>query len=75
MSKKALQGQVIKKTIKITDSNNIYDLTATPLVLAKGVSGVLVIVRDITKEVTLKSELEDQEQMFRSVLLGMPIAT
>ena len=75
VSKKALQGQVIKKTIKITDSNNIYDLTATPLVLAKGVFGVLVIARDITKEVALKSELEDQEQIFRSVLLGMPIAT
>lgn len=75
ISQTALQGKVIKKIIKMQSSNNIYDLIATPLVLAKEVFGVLVIARDITKEVTLKSELEDQEQMFRSVLLGMPIAT
>lgn len=75
ISKKALQGKVVRKKIKIEDSNSIYDLTAAPLVLTKGVFGALVIARDITQEETLKSELEDQEQMFRSVLLGMPIAT
>ncbi|MBR6126137.1 PAS domain S-box protein [bacterium] len=75
ISKRALHGQVIKKIIKLEKSKNVYDLTATPLVLAKGVFGVLIIARDITKEEILKSELEDQEQMFRSVLLGMPIAT
>ena len=75
ISKKVLQGKVVKKIIKIESSNNIYDITATPLVLSKGVFGVLVIARDITKEEKLKSDLEDQEQMFRSVLLGMPIAT
>ena len=75
ITKKVLQGKVVKKVIKIENSNNIYDLTATPLVLSKGVFGVLVIARDITKETKLKSDLEDQEQMFRSVLLGMPIAT
>ena len=74
ISKKVLHGKVVKKIIKI-ESSNIYDITATPLVLSKGVFGVLVIARDITKEEKLKSELEDQEQMFRSVLLGMPIAT
>ena len=75
ISKKVLQGKVVKKIIKIKSSNNIYDITATPLVLSKGVFGVLVIARDITNEEKLKSDLEDQEQMFRSVLLGMPIAT
>ena len=75
ISKRALHGQVVKKVIKLDKSKNVYDLTATPLVLAKGIFGALVIARDITKEETLKSELEDQEQMFRSVLLGMPIAT
>ena len=75
ISKKVLQGKVVKKTLKINSSNNIYDITATPLILSKEVFGVLVIARDITKEEKLKSELEDQEQMFRSVLLGMPIAT
>ena len=75
ITKKVLQGKVVKKVIKIEKSNNIYDLTATPLVLSKGVFGILVIARDITKEETLKSELKDQEQMFRSVLTGMPIAT
>ena len=75
ITKKVLKGKVVKKVIKIEKSNNIYDLTATPLVLTKGVFGMLVIARNITKEEKLKSELEDQEQIFRSVLLGMPIAT
>ena len=75
ITKKVLQGKVVKKILKTDSSKKIYDVTATPLVLTKGVFGVLVIARDITKEETLKSELEDQEQMFRSVLLGMPIAT
>ena len=73
--KKVLQGKVVRKIIKIESSNNIYDITATPLVLTKGVFGALIIARNITKEETLKSELQDQEQMFRSVLRGMPIAT
>lgn len=73
--KKVLQGKVIKKKIKMENTNNIYDLTATPLVLRKGVFGVLIIARDITQEENLKSEVKDQEEMFRSVLLGMPIAT
>ena len=75
ISKKVLKGKVVKKIIKIESSNNIYDITATPLVLSKGIFGVLVIARNITKEEKLKSDLEDKEQMFRSVLLGMPIAT
>ena len=75
ISKKVLRGKVVRKTLKMDSSKKIYDVTATPLVLTKGVFGVLVIARDITKEEILKSELEDQEQMFRSVLLGMPIAT
>ena len=75
ISKRVLKGKVIRKKIQIETTNKIYDITATPLVLTKGVFGVLIIARDITKEERLKSELEDQEQMFRSVLLGMPIAT
>ena len=75
ISRKVLHGKVIRKKVKMENSNNIYDLTATPLVLTKGVFGVLIIARDITQEEILKSELEDQEQMFRSVLQGMPIAT
>ena len=75
ISKKVLKGKVIRKKIKMEGSNNIYDLTATPLVLRKGVFGALLIARDITQEESLKNEIEDQEQMLRSVLLGMPIAT
>ena len=73
--RRVLKGKVIRKKMQMETSNKIYDITATPLVLTKGVFGVLVIARDITQEEKLKSELEDQEQMFRSVLLGMPIAT
>ena len=75
ISKKVLQGKVVRRIIKMESSNNIYDITATPLVLTKGVFGALIIARNITKEEILKNELEDQEQMFRSVLRGMPIAT
>lgn len=75
ISRKALKGKVIRKKIQMEDSNKIYDISATPLVLTKGVFGALIIAKDITQEEKLKNELEDQEQMFRSVLLGMPIAT
>ena len=75
ISRKVLKGQVIRKKIKMESTKNIYDLTATPLVLKKGVFGALVIARDITHEEKLRSDLEDKEQMFRSVLQGMPIAT
>ncbi len=75
ISRKVLKGKVIRKKIQMKTGNNIYDITATPLVLKKGVFGVLIIAKDITQEEKLKSELEDQEQMFRSVLRGMPIAT
>jgi len=75
ITKKVLQGKVIRKKIKMEDRNRIYDLTATPLVLRKGVFGALIIARDITQEEILKDEIKDQEQMLRSVLLGMPIPT
>ena len=73
--KRVLEGKVIRKKIEMENSNKIYDITATPLVLTKSVFGALIIAKDITQEEKLKSELEDQEQMFRSVLQGMPIAT
>ena len=75
ISKRVLKGKVIRKKIHMDNGNKIYDITATPLVLTKGVFGALIIAKDITQEEKLKSELEDQEQMFRSVVLGMPIAT
>ena len=75
ISRKALKGKVVRKKIQIEAANKIYDITAAPLVLTKGVFGALIIAKDITQEEKLKSELEDQEQMFRSVLQGMPIAT
>lgn len=74
ITRRVLKGKVIRKKIHIEASDKIYDITATPLVLTKGVFGALIIAKDITQEENLKSELEDQEQMFRSVLLGMPIA-
>ncbi len=75
ISKRVLQGKVIRRKIKIGNKGKIYDLTGTPLVLSKGVFGGLIIARDITHEEVLKNEIKDQEQMLRSVLLGMPIAT
>jgi len=75
ITRKTLKGKVIRKKLQMEDSNKIYDITATPLVFTKGVLGALIIAKDVTQEEKLKSELEDQEQMFRSVLLGMPIAT
>ena len=75
ITKRVLHGKVIRKKIKMEGSNNIYDLTATPLVFRKGVFGALIIARDITQEEILKDEIKDREQMLRSVLLGMPIPT
>ena len=75
ISRLVLKGKVIRKKIEMETGNKIYDITATPLVLTKGVFGALIIAKDVTQEEKLKSELEDQEQMFRSVLQGMPIAT
>ena len=75
ISRRVLKGKVVRKKIKMETSNKIYDITATPLVLRKGVFGALIMAKDITQEEKLKSDLEDKEQMFRSVLQGMPIAT
>ena len=75
ISRKVLKGKVIRKKIEMETSGKIYDITATPLFLTKGVFGALIIAKDVTHEEKLKDELEDQEQMFRSVLQGMPIAT
>lgn len=75
ITKRVLHGKVIRKKIKMEGSNNIYDLTATPLVFRKGGFGALIIARDITQEEILKDEIKDREQMLRSVLLGMPIPT
>ena len=74
ISRKVLKGKVIRKKIKIETSNKIYDITATPLVLTRGVFGALIIAKDVTQEEILKDEIKDQEQMFRSVLMGLPIA-
>ena len=75
ISRRVLKGKVVRKKIKMETSNKIYDITATPLVLRKGVFGALIMAKDVTQEERLKSDLEDKEQMFRSVLQGMPIAT
>ena len=74
ISSKVLKGKVIRKKIEMETSGKIYDISATPLVLTKGVFGALIIAKDVTHEEKLKNELEDQEQMFRSVLQGLPIA-
>ena len=75
ISRRVLKGKVIRKKVELETGDKIYDITATPLVITKGVFGALIIAKDVTQEEKLKSELEDQEQMFRSVLMGMPIAT
>ena len=74
ISKGVLKGKVIRKKVEL-ETGKIYDITATPLVLTKGVLGALIIAKDVTHEEKLMSDLEDKEQMFRSVLQGMPIAT
>ncbi|MCQ2753698.1 MAG: PAS domain S-box protein [bacterium] len=75
MSKKVLQGKIVKKTIKMDYNNKIYDVTSAPLVLTSGVYGIISIANDITEEETLKLELKEQELTTRSILLGMPVAT
>ena len=74
ISKGVLKGKVIRKKVEL-ETGKIYDITATPLVLTKGVLGALIIAKDVTHEEKLMSDLEDKEQIFRSVLQGMPIAT
>ena len=74
ISNRVLKGKVVKRKIKLKNGSKIYDITATPLVLTKGVFGALIIAKDITQEEILKDEIKDQEQMFRSVLMGLPIA-
>ena len=50
ISRKVLKGKVIRKKIKMESTQNIYDITATPLVLTKGLFGSLIIAKDITQE-------------------------
>ena len=74
LCQEALEGNVVRRIIHLNYNNKIYDITATPLVLTKGVFGVITVAKDITNEEHLKKELQEKEETTRSILLGMPIA-
>ena len=73
--KKVLKGKPVNKTIKLGYNVQKYDLFITPIIVNDEIEGILTIAKNITQKEFLQKELARQEQMLRSILDGMPVAT
>ena len=75
INKKVLKGKSVNKTIVMGYNEQKYDLLITPIIVNDEIEGTLTIAKDITQTEFLQKELERKEQMLRSILDGMPVAT
>ena len=73
--KKVLKGRAVNKTIELGCNKQKYDLLITPIIVNNEIEGILTIAKDVTQKEFLQKELAKQEQMLRSILDGMPVAT
>ena len=73
--KKVLKGKPINKTIEMGYRVQKYDLLITPIIVNNEIEGTLTIAKNITQKEFLQKELAKKEQMLRSILDSMPIAT
>lgn len=73
--RKVLKGRPVNKTIELSCNKQKYDLLITPIIVNNEIEGILTIAKDITQKEFLQKELAKQEQMLRSILDGMPVAT
>ena len=75
INKKVLKGKSVNKTIVMGYNEQKYDLLITPIIVDDEIEGTLTIAKNITQTEFLQKELERKEQMLRSILDGMPVAT
>lgn len=73
--KKVLKGKAVNKTIELGYNVQKYDILVTPIIVNDNIEGVLTIAKNITQKEFLQKELARKEQMLRSILDGMPVAT
>ena len=75
LHKKVTKGTVINTKIEMGSNLQKYELLITPIIVNDEIEGVLTIAKNITEKEYLEKELARQEQMLRSILDGMPVAT
>lgn len=75
INEKVLNGKAVNKTIEMGYNVQKYDLLITPIIVNDEIEGTLTIAKNITQKEFLQKELERKEQMLRSILDGMPVAT
>ena len=75
INKKVLKGKAVNKTVVMGYNAQKYDLLITPIIVNEEIEGTLTIAKNITEKEFLQQELERKEQMLRSILDGMPVAT
>ena len=73
--KKATKGIVVNRVLILGQNAQKYSLLVTPIVVNDEIEGVLTIAKNITQKEYLRKELERQEQLLRSILDNMPVAT
>ena len=73
--KRVLRGKAVNKTIEMGCNVQKYDLLITPIIVNDEIEVTLTIAKNITQKEFLQKELEKKEQMLRSILDSMPVAT
>ncbi len=73
--KKVLKGRAVNKTLEMGYQVQKFDLLITPIIVNNEIEGTLTIAKNITQKEFLQKELARKEQMLRSILDSMPIAT
>lgn len=75
LNKKVLNGRAVNKTVTMGYNVQKYDLMITPIIVNNEIEGSLTIAKNITQKEFLQQELKRKEQMLRSILDSMPVAT
>ena len=75
LHKKVSKGTVINTKIEMDCNQQKYELLITPIIVNDEIEGILTIAKNITEKEFLEKELSRKEEMLRSILDGMPVAT
>ena len=75
LHKKGSKGTVINTKIEMDCNRQKYELFISPIIVNDEIEGILTIAKNITEKEFLEKELSRKEEMLRSSLDGMPVAT
>ena len=73
--KKVINGIVVNTKVETHCNSQKYELLVSPIIVNDEIKGILTIAKNVTEKAFLEKELARQEQMLRSILDGMPVAT